>query len=311
MLDRLRPKTMLALALMSLASLAALGCESKSHLTAPLAESDGPAPISAVRTLDGPAGLAGLIASEEDALLADSPDGATPITGPTVITKAGHYRLTRDFAVNDAGGDGIVVRSDGVLLWLGDHEIRGPGNKSGRGIVLEGASEVLVHGGQLRRFGVGVALVDANRCAVRGVSIEGGDEVANPPAGVPPQIGLLLVNSAMNRVARNELEGVNLGIFVRGPGSYENRIRRNEVRAGIHGLLGICYNPAPGAGPAGPTRDRVTHNTLSRFGTGIQTSAGSAMNYFTANTIEYFSQAYQDFNGTNVFERNRTRQVSP
>jgi hypothetical protein len=80
---------------------------------------------------------------------------------------------------------------------------------------------------------------------------------------------------------------------------------------GVNGLLAICYNPAEGEGPAGPTSDLVIFNLLKRFGTGIQTSTGSANNKFNHNTIFYFNQAWNDFNGTNEFRNNRTKQITP
>jgi parallel beta-helix repeat protein len=142
------------------------------------------------------------------------------------------------------------------------------------------------------------------------IKIRGGDEFAAPPA-VPPQIGILLVNSYGNRIEENDCKRVNLGLFVRGGGSHDNLIRENSVVGGDHGLLGICYNPAEGQGPAGPTDDRVLRNFLNRFGTGIQASAGSAQNHFNRNTIYYFNKAWEDFNGTNEFRNNRTRQIAP
>lgn len=234
--------------------------------------------------------------------------GAVEITGPTVITTPGIYRVGNNFS---ASGDGIVIQSDYVLLNLDERTITGPGNKAGRGIVLDGVKNVLVRNGNLRTFGVGTALFGTSQALVRNVNLRGGDEVANPPAGIPPQIGVLLVNSYGNFILPNKYRDVNLGIFVRGGGSYNNTIARNTVSAGANGLLGICYNPAAGEGDAGPQNDFVTQNVLNRFGTGIQTSTGSRENRFTHNTIYYFNQPYEDFNGTNVFENNRTQQVTP
>lgn len=254
--------------------------------------------------------LASQTQRDDDALLDDCPEGAVAISGPTVIDEPGVYRVVEDFSVDAATGDGIVVRASHVLLWLGTHRLTGPGAMTGRGIVLQNVSDVLVQGGRLETFGVGVALDGATRCAVRGVRVEGADDSANPPA-VPPQVGILLVNSAHNRIARNQLERVNLGLFIRGAGSYENVLSRNRVVGGSNGLLGVCYNPAGGGGPEGPTRDRVANNLFSRFGTGIQTSEGSAQNLFVGNVIEYFVAAWQDLNGTNTFRNNRTVQVAP
>ena len=56
---------------------------------------------------------------------------------------------------------------------------------------------------------------------------------------------------------------------------------------------------------------KLIDNTLNRFNTGIQTSAQSERNLFRNNSISYFTAAYEDLNGSNIFERNRTRQITP
>ena len=239
----------------------------------------------------------------------DAPRGASLITEPMTIRSPGNYRLVKD--LNVAHGDGIVIASSDVRLWLGTHRLYGPGNKTGRAIAIEGARNVIVTGGRIEHFGFGVVLLDAANCRVRGVNIHGGDETADPPNGNPPQIGVMLINSAMNRITRNQLTDVNLGLFIRGPGSYRNWIDGNRVVGGAHGLLAVCYNPAPGADPAGPHNDHVRFNLLSRFGTGIAASAGSMRNEFEFNTIRYFVSAYVDPSGTNEFEHNRTEQIVP
>jgi nitrous oxidase accessory protein NosD len=310
MCPSVHPRRELLLGLSLLAVLSLAGCGLETPFTAPFgAAPAGPAAgIADPATPAGVAALAATIASDDDDDDGDEPSRATAITGPTVITEPGRYRVTRDFT---ATGDAIVVRSSDVVLWLGGRRITGPGHKEGRGIVVENARNVLVHGGHLERFGIGVVLDRAQASKVRRVTVQGGDEFADPPNGVAPQIGIMLVNSRENRIARNGLKGVNLGVFVRGGGSVGNRVRWNDAVAGANGLLGICYNPAPNAGPDGPSGDEVRHNTLSRFGTGIQASAGSAKNRFVANVIRYFSSPYEDLNGSNEFLRNRTEQVQP
>lgn len=232
------------------------------------------------------------------------------IDSPTVITRPGFYRVTKSFSVDAATANGIVIRSDRVVLSLGRHEIRGPGHKLGIGIAVQNAHHVWIWGGRLSTFGVGVLLEGSSRVGVSGVHVTGGDETADPANGNPPQIGFLLINSPRNRIAWNVARDVNLGLFVRGSGSVENRIRDNQITAGRNGLLGICYNPAAGAGPEGPARDDVFGNVLARFGTGIQASSGSTENRFRRNVIRYFDEAYRDFNGSNVFERNETVQIA-
>ncbi len=253
--------------------------------------------------------LAATIESESDD--ADEvPSWATPIHGPTIIDAPGVYKVVKDIGADPATGVAITIRASGVLLSLGGHTLTGPGNKQGRAIVIENARHVRVANGRIERFGVGVEMNGVEKSAVRGLWIRGGDETADPANGNPPQIGVMLVNSAFNRVARVEARGVNLGLFIRGEGSYSNVLRRNTVVAGDHGLLAICYNPAAGAGQAGPQRDLVERNRLSRFGIGIQTSAGSQNNVFRRNVIDYFVAPYEDLNGTNVFRDNVTQQLT-
>ena len=234
---------------------------------------------------------------------------AVPISGPTTITQSGNYFLANDITV--AQGDGIVITASHVRLRLGEHRLTGPGNKVGRAVVVTGAEDVVVRGGRVDHFGFGAVLMNTSHSRVVGMAIMGGDETADPASGNPPQIGIMLVDSYMNEISENRMELINLGIFVRGGGSHENRISENVVRAGTHGLLGICYNPASGEGDAGPYNDRVRENLLERFATGISTSAGSASNLFTRNTIAYFIAPYVDKNGTNTFLHNRASQLVP
>lgn len=288
--------------------LSAFGCGQMHRSLAPQTDAETGGSVS------DPVLLARLDATDaaleaEDDDLPAWPAHATPITEPTTITEPGDYRLAADLRIAD--GDGILVRASHVRLWLGDHWLRGPGNKAGRAIVLDGARHSSVRGGHVERFGLGVAALGSSECSIRGLDIRGGDDTADPAAGNPPQIGIMLVNSSRNRIARNHLRGVNLGIFVRGGGSYENVIHGNHAEAGSHGLLGICYNPAPGGDPAGPRHDRVTRNVLNRFDTGIVTSEHSANNHFRFNSIRYFTSAYVDHNGTNVFERNEALKITP
>lgn len=228
------------------------------------------------------------------------------ISGPTTITESGIYRVTDDFTATE---NGIVIRADHVILLLGKHTITGPGNKMGNGVMLDGARFVLVFGGKLEMFGVGVMFDHTMHSSARYVEIMGGDEFADPANGVAPQVGIMFKNSAFNLLAANKLHLINLGIFVRGGDSHNNKLYFNKVMGGDMGLLGICYNPIPGEGDAGPHKDFVYQNYLDRFRTGIQTSSGSMRNRFVGNTIKYFNEAYHDYNGSNIFRNNDTMQI--
>lgn len=237
------------------------------------------------------------------------------ITEPTVITSPGIYQVVNDFnvglsseSVDDAVG--ILVKSNFVLLIIGDHWITGPGNKVGTGVRLDSVSFVLVFGGKFRTFGTGVELNETETSALRSISVLGGDEFADPPA-IPPQVGFMLVNSDWNFISANNAALINLGIFVRGPGSHDNRIWSNNVVGGMLGLLGICYNPHPDGRPGGPTHDMVFRNVIKRFPIGIQTMAVASQNFFTENVIHYFNMPWEDLNGTNIFLNNTTLQITP
>ncbi|MDX1419423.1 MAG: hypothetical protein R3181_05600 [Rubricoccaceae bacterium] len=246
------------------------------------------------------------------AFAASAGEAIQAITGPTVITESGVYAVAQDFSLPaGTAADAIVIEADGVFLDLGTHTLTGPGNKLGRGVVVEGARRVVVRGGTLETFGVGVALSGSVRVAVTGVEVVGGDEFADPPNGIPPQIGVLLVNSRGSRVFGNQTTDTNLGLFVRGPGSMSNYLIGNSATAGAFGLLGICYNPAPDTtDPEGPSGDRVQGNLLNGFGVGIQVSEGSANNLFVENAIYYLDAAWEDANGSNTFLRNLTFQLT-
>ncbi len=297
-------KSMLSVVAMLLVAFLA-GCGRTGSTLAP-STSDAQG-VSSESSVERGAGVFGRENELEEAL-SESPGDAKWITGPAVITEPGNYRLAADFEVKS--GDGIVVKASNVRLWLGSKQLVGPGNKAGRAIVLDGVQNVTVLGGRVSRFGFGAVLLGTSYSRVSGMEFTGGDETADPANGNPPQIGAMLVNSTENRISRNSFSGVNLGIFVRGGGSYKNIIRRNYVAAGQNGLLGICYNPAAGEGAAGPQHDRVSLNVITRFGGGITASAESRGNYFVRNVIQYVNVAYTDQNGTNVFEHNLATQIS-
>jgi nitrous oxidase accessory protein NosD len=214
------------------------------------------------------------------------------IAGPTVITEPGTYRVAFGFAV-PTNTDGIVIRAPSVTLDLGGNTLLGPGAKQGRGIVVEGVSAVLIQNGRLTRWGTGVAVLGAANVEVKGLQIVGQGLPSNPPGGDPPEIGVLIVNSRAVVVADNTVTDVGLGIFVRGGGSQGNRICNNTLTAGSNGLLGICYNPAPGdaATAPGPRGDLVEGNHISRFGSGIAMSAGSVSNIIRGNAIAFMTSA--------------------
>jgi hypothetical protein len=231
--------------------------------------------------------------------------GVVPVSGYTLISKPGYYRVVEDF---ESDGNGIVIRSDHVWLEIFGHSITGPGSQEGIGVLVQNAAHVFVGKGVIGSFNMGVVLENSTHCAVHGITVEGSDEVADPP-DVQPEIGFALVNSSRSVLFGNTGRLVTFGIFARGGDGTNNLVSRNRMIAGDNGLLAVWYNPEDGQGMEAPHHDLVRRNFLSRFQVGIQTMPGAHHNRYVRNEIEYFVVPWQDLNGTNLFIENETTQL--
>lgn len=245
--------------------------------------------------------------------LAEPPQGAIVAATRTVnrrmdITRPGSYVLGSNIEVG-AGQVGINVLADDVEIDLGGFTIKGPGGPGTIGVDIRGASNVTVRNGSLAGLGIGVGLTDAVNAVVEGLQIHGADR-----GGAPPnvEVGILLINSRGVRVVANVITDVFLGVFVRGGGSGGNRIADNTITGGQHGELGICYNPAPTGGTAGPKGDLVYNNLVSHFNRGIALSAESAGNVIVENTLAAFETAMEEVTpGSNVIDGNHAAELAP
>lgn len=240
--------------------------------------------------------------------LASADAGGFPILRARVISAPGAYEVRRNFPA-DESGDALVIAASNVTVNLAGHTLRGRGTKEGVGIrIMPGVSNVRVFGGSLTGFGIGVQVEGASNVRVEDLQIAGGD-LGGPPPG---EVGVLLVNARGVVVERNVVTGTFLGVFVRGAASGGNRIAGNTLTGGSAGQLGICYNPDGSGSDVGPSGDLVYNNLVSRFVVGIQTSAGTAGNVFSENTVAAFAQAIQEVTaGSNVFEGNLSTSIVP
>jgi hypothetical protein len=236
-------------------------------------------------------------------------DGRRAVTrAGALITESGSYVLRYDLWAGS--GDGIVIAASGVTLDLNGFEVGTRSKGAGRGIFIDGVSGVTIKNGRVGGFLTNVMVANATNVVVQNLQIVG---AGLAPSGGPSEIGVQLVNSRAALIKGNTISSVNLGIFVRGGGSTGNRITENNITGGAnptHGLLGICYNPAPTGGTAGPRGDLIYNNHIARFGYAFAISEFSLYNIVRDNTFASFvggirePQFFMGGGGTNVSEDN-------
>lgn len=234
-------------------------------------------------------------------------DGRRVVTRPW-ISEPGSYVLRYDLM--SERGDGLVITASGVTIDLNGHQIGTFSRGTGRGIFVDGASGVTIKNGRVGGFLTNVMLTNVTNVKVENLQIVGADLAPN---NGPSEIGIQLINTRAALIKGNTISSVNLGIFVRGSGSTGNRITENNITGGAnpaHGLLGICYNPAPTGGTAGPRGDLIYKNHIARFGYAFALSEFSIYNVIRDNTFASFvggireTQFLRGNGGTNVAEDN-------
>ena len=206
------------------------------------------------------------------------------------INAPGHYLIT-----NDISGE-LTIAANDVTLDMNGYAVNGPGGKQGVGLTIRGARGVKVSGGSLNNFAFGVIVENSANVILRDLRIRA---QGLPVAALPPEVGIMIVQSSNLVVEENSIFNVGLGIFVRGGRSSGNRIANNTVTAGTNGVLGICYNPAPDD-PSGPRGDLIYGNLVSRFDRSISLSDLSAANVIKGNTLIYVTSAVDFMSATNV-----------
>lgn len=224
------------------------------------------------------------------------------------INRPGNYRLSDDVSVRN--GDGIVITASNVSLNLNGNTVKTLAPGTGRGIFVNGVSGVSIRNGKVGGFNSNVMVLNSTNINVESLQITGGGLAPN---NGPTEIGVQIVGGRSVFVSRNNITSVNLGVFVRGGNSAGNRIFENMIVGSgnpANNLLGICYNPAPNAGTAGPRGDNIYNNHISRFNYAIAISAGSLHNIFNENTLASFTGGFREpgtlmqNGGTNISDGN-------
>ena len=211
------------------------------------------------------------------------PSGAQAVPRGEVIVEPGHYVLNRPVGASANQPAGITIRASDVTLDLNGFAVTGPGGLQGAGIVVEGVRGVVVRNGGVANFGVNVRVANSQNVVLENLQIRGQGLGVNAP---PPEIGIMIAQSAGVVVRNNTITNTGLGIFVRGGDSRGNFIEGNTVTATQNGVLAICYNPAA-TDPRGPRGDAIVGNHLSGFNVGVQMSDMSMYNVIRDNTVAY------------------------
>lgn len=232
-------------------------------------------------------------------------DGRRVVTrGGAWISESGSYVLRYDLM--SERGDGLVITANGVTIDLNGHQIGTFSRGTGRGIFIDGASGVTIKNGRVGGFMANVMVSNATNVVVQDLQIVG---AGLAPNNGPSEIGINIINSRAALIKGNTISSVNLGIFVRGGNSTGNRITENNIIGGAvpaNNLLGICYNPAPTGGTAGPRGDLIYNNHIARFGYAFALSEFSIYNVIRDNTFASFVGGIRETNlllgngGTNV-----------
>lgn len=222
------------------------------------------------------------------------------IGNPTVIDEPGSYVLRSNILYNVAGGPAIAIRANGVSLDLNGFEVRGPGGKQGIAIMVDSARGVSIMNGNLADNAFGVVIQNSANVTIKDLRIRAQGLVVT---ALPPETGVMIVESRNVVVENNAIFNVGLGIFVRGGMSRGNRLANNTITAGTNGVLGICYNPAP-SDPESPKADFIVGNIVSGFDTGMSFKETSAYNIIRNNVIQYMTTGLEMLSTKNTEESN-------
>lgn len=228
-------------------------------------------------------------------------DGNRRLIGnPTTIDQPGSYTLRSNLRYSPTSGPAILVKADGVSLDLNGFEIQGPGGKQGTAIMVDGAHGVSISNGSLSDNWFGVVVQNSGNVTIKNLRIRAQGLVI---AELPPETGIMVVESRNVVVEDNAIFNIGLGIFVRGGMSGGNRLSNNTVTAGTNGLLGICYNPAPND-PESPKGDIISGNLVSGFTTGMSFKETSAFNVIRNNVVQYRTTGIEQLSTKNTEEGN-------
>jgi parallel beta-helix repeat protein len=208
---------------------------------------------------------------------------ANDLCGATIFS---NVKLDHDLT---CPGDGLIVGADGIEIDLNDHTITGSG--AGNGILASGRSGVVITGGTIRNFTIGVQLVASTGIVIREIRVIGNRD------------GIFLIASSGNTIKGNlASQNTRVGVMLR-PGainnSTQNLVKENTLSNNTNGVIlvetpsgnSFTENIITGSSNAGialnggVSGNVIGENTFSGNATGILFNIGSTGLLPTANTL--------------------------
>lgn len=232
---------------------------------------------------------------------------ANDLCGTTILA---NLKLDHDLT---CASNGLTVGADGITIDLNGHTIAGPG--TGVGILAAGRSGVVITGGTIRNFRVGVQLVVSTGVVVKGIRA-----IAN-------QDGIFLVGSSGNTVTENfASQNSRVGVMLR-PGainnSTRNLVKENTLSDNANGVILVetpsgntfkenIITGSSNAGIAlngGVSLNVIKENAFDGNATGILFNVGSTgllptANSFLENTITQNTCGLRGPVGDNTLKEN-------
>jgi parallel beta-helix repeat protein len=214
---------------------------------------------------------------------AASTAAANDLCGATVVA---NLKLDHDLT---CAGNGLTVGADGITIDLNGHTIAGAG--VGSGILATGRTGVVITGGTIRDFLIGVQLAASTGTTIKQIQVTGnrdgifligssGNIIKENTASQNSRVGVMLRpgairNSTQNLVIENTLvNNTNGVILVETPSG--NVFKENIISASSN--AGIALN-------GGVTGNLIKENTLGENASGILFNVGSTGLLPSDNTL--------------------------
>jgi parallel beta-helix repeat protein len=185
---------------------------------------------------------------------------ANDLCGATIVES---HTLDHDLT---CAGDGLVVGADGITIDLNGHTITGSG--AGVGVLAAGRSGVLIVGGTIQNFTIGVQLSASTGVTIKEIQVTRNRD------------GIFLIGSSGNTIKENTAwQNSRVGVMLR-PGavrnSTHNLVTENTLSDNTNGVILVET----------PTGNVFKENTISgSINAGIALNGGVAGNLLKENTF--------------------------